>query len=125
MGRLLPPESCPVEVLSARIGIGAGTLEQWDAVIAMAAMDEATRAGWCRTQGIFLAGIDARTLQRWRTGGEPARADARPDASRPTLSHALTEQERARIVEVANEPRFADTPPARIVPALADEGILE
>ena len=27
------------------------------------------------------------------------------------------------IVQVANEPRFADKPPARIVPALADEGI--
>jgi transposase InsO family protein len=31
--------------------------------------------------------------------------------------------ERTRIIELANEPRFADTPPARIVPALADEGI--
>ena len=31
--------------------------------------------------------------------------------------------ERARIVAVANEPRFAATPPARIVPILADEGI--
>ena len=28
-----------------------------------------------------------------------------------------------RIIEVANQPRFAETPPARIVPALADEGI--
>jgi transposase InsO family protein len=37
--------------------------------------------------------------------------------------HALSVAERARIIEVANEPRFAATPPARIVPALADEGI--
>ena len=35
----------------------------------------------------------------------------------------MSEAERARIIAVANEPRFADTPPARIVPALADEGI--
>ena len=35
----------------------------------------------------------------------------------------MSEAERARIIEVANEPRFAETPPARIVPALADEGI--
>jgi putative transposase len=35
----------------------------------------------------------------------------------------LSEAERARIIEVVNEPRFAETPPARIVPALADEGI--
>jgi transposase InsO family protein len=31
--------------------------------------------------------------------------------------------ERARIIAVANEPRFAETPPSRIVPTLADEGI--
>jgi hypothetical protein len=35
----------------------------------------------------------------------------------------LSEAERGRIIAVANEPRFADTPPARIVPELADEGI--
>ena len=35
----------------------------------------------------------------------------------------MSEAEPARIIAVANEPRFADTPPARIVPALADEGI--
>jgi putative transposase len=49
--------------------------------------------------------------------------DRRPDADRPIPSHALSEAEQARIIEIANEPRFADTPPARIVPALADEGI--
>ncbi len=74
-----------------------------------------------------LAGIDARTVQRWQSGGDPAtpgqvRADRRPGADRPMPSHALSEAERARIVAVANEPRFADLPPARIVPALADEG---
>ena len=75
-----------------------------------------------------LAGIDVRTLQRWQRGGDPAtpgqvRADRRPDADRPMPSHALSEAERARIVAVANEPRFADVPPARIVPTLADEGV--
>ena len=34
----------------------------------------------------------------------------------------MTQAERARIVAIANEPRFADMPPARIVPILADEG---
>ena len=70
-----------------------------------------------------LAGIDVRTLQRWKTGADLARADRRPDADREVPSHALSDAERARIIEVANEPRFADTPPARIVPALADDGI--
>lgn len=70
-----------------------------------------------------LAGIDARTLQRWKAGEGLTRGDRRPDANHPVPSHALSEAERARIIEIANEPRFADTPPARIVPALADEGI--
>ena len=70
-----------------------------------------------------VAGIDARTLQRWKAGDGAVHADRRPGADRPTPSHALSEAERARIIAVANEPRFADTPPARIVPALADEGI--
>jgi len=35
----------------------------------------------------------------------------------------LSAAERARLLQVANEPRFAGVPPARIVPMLADEGI--
>jgi transposase InsO family protein len=34
----------------------------------------------------------------------------------------LSAEERQRILEVANDPRFAELPPARIVPMLADEG---
>jgi transposase InsO family protein len=70
-----------------------------------------------------LAGIDARTLRRWKTADGLVRGDHRPAADRPMPKHALSVAERARIIEVANEPRFAATPPARIVPALADEGI--
>jgi len=70
-----------------------------------------------------LAGIDAGTLRRWKAGDGLRQGDRRPGADRPIPSHALSEAERARIIEVANEPRFAETPPARIVPALADEGI--
>jgi transposase InsO family protein len=70
-----------------------------------------------------LAGIDARTLRRWKSGDGLNQGDRRPDADRLVPSHALSEAERARIIAVANEPRFADTPPARIVPTLADEGI--
>ena len=82
-----------------------------------------------RVEGARLApacamdGIDARTLQRWKAGEGLTRGDRRPDANHPVPSHALSETERTKIVAVANEPRFADTPPARIVPALADEGI--
>lgn len=70
-----------------------------------------------------VAGIDVRTLQRWRAGDGLARGDGRPHAVHPTPRHALSLAEREQILRVANEPRFADMPPARIVPALADEGV--
>jgi len=37
--------------------------------------------------------------------------------------HAPSPAERAQVLCVANEPRFADVPPARIVPMLADEAV--
>jgi putative transposase len=64
-----------------------------------------------------------RTLRRWLGGDGLRQGDRRPDADRPIPSHALSETERARIIAVANEPRFAEMPPERIVPTLADEGI--
>jgi transposase InsO family protein len=70
-----------------------------------------------------VAGITLRTLQRWQAAGDEIREDGRPCAVRPTPAHALSDAERAKLLEVANEPRFADIPPARIVPMLADEGV--
>lgn len=70
-----------------------------------------------------VAGIDLRTLQRWRAGDGLVGGDRRPQAVRPTPGHALTEAERAEVLAVANAPRFAAVPPARIVPWLADEGV--
>ncbi len=55
-----------------------------------------------------LAGIDARTLRRWKAGDGLQQGDRRPDADRPIPSHALSEAEQARIIEIANEPRFAE-----------------
>jgi putative transposase len=72
----------------------------------------------CRT-----AGIDLRTLQRWKSQTGLVDGDGRPQSVHPTPDHALSEVERAQLLDVANEPRFADVPPARIVPMLADEGV--
>ena len=66
-----------------------------------------------------IVGVDLRTLQRWRSGNGLSVGDRRPQAIHPAPPHALTEQERVKILEVANEARFADIPPARIVPMLA------
>jgi putative transposase len=70
-----------------------------------------------------IAGIDLRTLQRWQAADGLVSGDRRPQAVRPVPGHALSEAERAHLLAVANEPRFAAVPPARIVPMLADEGI--
>ena len=85
-------------------------------------IQEAHDNGASLYQACKTAGITVRTLQRWQTVDGSIKADARPDAVRPTPSHALSKAERAEVLRVVNEPRFADQPPARIVPALADEG---
>ena len=72
----------------------------------------------CRT-----AGIDLRTLQRWKSQAGLVGGDGRPQCVHPMPVHALSEVERAQLLDVANEPRFANVPPARIVPMLADEGV--
>ena len=69
------------------------------------------------------AGIELRTLQRWKAHDGLTAGDGRPQAVRPMPSHALSPAERAQLLVVANEPRFAAVPPARIVPMLADEGV--
>jgi len=68
------------------------------------------------------AGITMRTLQRWKACEGLVSGDGRPQAVRPVPAHALSPAERAEVLRVANEPRFAEVPPARIVPMLADEG---
>jgi putative transposase len=83
----------------------------------------AHQAGARLRRACEVAGIDVRTLQRWKAHQGLVAGDGRPDAVRPMPAHALTPAERQQILHVANEPRFADMPPARIVPALADEGV--
>ena len=83
----------------------------------------AREAGARLEQACEVAGIDARTLQRWNAQDGLVKGDARPNAIRPTPNHALSADERAKLLSVANEARFSAVPPARIVPMLADEGV--
>ena len=86
-------------------------------------IDIAQAAGARLKPACATAGIDVRTLQRWKAGDGLTAGDGRPQAVRPVPGHALSEAERAQVLAVANEPRFAAVPPARIVPMLADEGV--
>ena len=84
-------------------------------------IDVAHTAGARLKPACEIAGIDLRTLQRWLAADGLVSGDGRPQAMRPVPGHALSDAERARLLAVANEPRFAAVPPARIVPMLADE----
>ena len=86
-------------------------------------IEQAHAAGARLKLACNLAGINVRTLQRWKAGAGLVQGDKRPLAVRPIPAHALSQDERAQIVNVANESRFASMPPARIVPMLADEGV--
>ena len=86
-------------------------------------IDTAHKAGARLRLACGIAGIDARTLQRWKAHEGLVEGDGRPQAVRATPSHALSADERVHLLSVANEPRFASVPPARIVPMLADEGV--
>lgn len=125
VARLLPPESSAVEVVSREVGVSAATLERWrtealaiaagerpdggphrwtaaarlEAVIATAAMDEASRSGWCREQGLYPA-----ELETWKQAaigglGEPRAAgatDARQDRRRiKELERELNRKDKA------------------------------
>jgi hypothetical protein len=78
----------------------------------------AAQSGGARlSKACEVYGIDRRTLHRWKVDAKALQSgDRRPMVIRPTPAHALTPEERARVLRVANEPRFADRPPARIVP---------
>jgi len=82
-------------------------------------INEAAASGARRAKACEVAGISARTLQRW---SKPDNVhDGRKDA-RHEPSNKLGEEEREEIVKVANSPGYSDMPPCRIVPALADSG---
>lgn len=86
-------------------------------------IEQACKAGVRLSKACAAVGISARTLQRWHAQGGLESGDRRPTAMRPVPAHTLTAEEREAVLAAANEPRFADMPPARIVPMLADEGV--
>ena len=64
------------------------------------------------------AGICLRTYRRW-TREDAVAADRRGQAVRLTPAHPLSEAERAELLRVCSEPRFASLPPSQIVPRRA------
>jgi putative transposase len=67
-----------------------------------------------------VLGVSLRTLQRWDQA--PDLADQRK-GPRTEPANKLTAEDREQVVAIATSVQYRDTPPSKIVPALADEGL--
>ena len=87
----------------------------------LADVADARREGARLVPACEMVGLSLRTYRRWTSSDEVPR-DSRRDAEHPAPSHKLSDVERAAMIAVCQEPRFARLPPSQIVPQLADEG---
>ena len=112
VARLLPPESGEIGALSREVGVSVQTLERWreeaqtrpargrawsaaarlEAVITVAALDEAGKSAWCREHGVFPA-----ELERWRTSAKTALAE--PEEARASPQATRADKKRIRELE--------------------------
>ena len=84
----------------------------------LALVEVAVQAGARRASAASEAGLDPRTLERWRAGA----VDDERRGPRTVPKNKLSARERERVVEIATSPEFRDLSPKQIVPRLADEG---
>jgi transposase InsO family protein len=82
-------------------------------------VNESLASGARQPQACEIIGISNRTLQRWQ---QDDTHDGRIDAKHAP-ANKLTAMERQRIIQTANKPEYADLPPGKIVPKLADKGL--
>ena len=104
-----------MEAVSRELSISTATLERWradalsrparerasaparfEAVLATAAMDEASKSAWCRENGVY-----PQELEQWRIAATQALAE--PEDAR--ASHRETKADRRRIKELERELR--------------------
>jgi putative transposase len=85
-------------------------------------INEAHKSGSRKSKACQEFGISVRTYERW-TKDDEIKKDGRIDAKRPTPANKLSQEERAKVIEVINTPKFKSRPPSQIVPTLADEGL--
>ena len=85
----------------------------------IASIKEALGSGACLGPACEMMGISTRTYQRWSRPDNIG--DRRPGARREP-PNKLSEDERRKLLEVANSPEYEDLPPSKIVPLLADKG---
>jgi hypothetical protein len=90
----------------------------------LALLQEGLHAGASFKAVANLFGICSRTLKRWRIGinAQGFSVDCRKGSPRHVV-HRFTAEERRRVLDTVNDPRFADLTPAQIVAILAEERI--
>jgi transposase InsO family protein len=93
-----------------------------DRQLVIALVEEAVDGGCRREQACTALEISLRTYQRWVLGDDGGRKDGRKGSRRVAPANKLSEDERRKILKVANSPEFASSPPGQIVPTLADRG---
>jgi putative transposase len=85
----------------------------------LALIEEAVQAGARRAVAAAEAGLDPRTLERWRAGAD----DDGRHGPRTVPRNKLSKRERECVVQVATSPEYRDLSPKQIVPRLADKGV--
>jgi putative transposase len=85
----------------------------------MAWLSPACAEGARRETACRAVGLSVRTWQRWQQ--DEAKADGRTTVVHQPANR-LSDQERQRLLEVANTAEFRSLPPSQIVPTLADRG---
>lgn len=81
-------------------------------------VEEAAKSGSRISEACKSVGIDKRTFERWRKNPEGDMRRGPLTAS----ANKLTDDEKQKILDIANSKEFEDKSPAQIVPALADRG---
>ena len=84
-------------------------------------IDEAQSSGARFEPACRTAGIDPRTVQRWRAKEDGGSDQRQGPLSAP--SNKLSKTERETIIRIATSPKYRDKSPRQIVPLLADENI--
>ncbi len=92
-----------------------------DRIMAVELINEARENGSRLEPACKELGISVRTYQRWTEDGG-VKVDQRPLIERPEPKNKLSKTERQEIIKVSNTNDYADLPPSKIVPKLADEG---
>jgi len=92
-----------------------------DRIKAVKLINEARKNGSRLEPACKELGISSRTYQRWTKNGE-VKKDQRPYVERKEPKNKLSKIEKEKIIKVSNSKKYADLPPSKIVPKLADEG---